>query len=753
MNQSDIKKQIEDYFHQHHRNYNLPGYRNTKILEFIESTLGPEKLESLFQNKELFSKVTGNPSTITPTHILKFIKELIKSEDIKSIFDPWLTVVSPALYMQTANIFGICYSAADFEVIKFLFNKNSKNIKLGNPIKEPLKSAKKFDLVLSFPPFYLRTHYLNNGIKTPFDVATMLLLKYSNQLEHNGKLIFIVSNRFLIDKKGKEELTKQGLFVDAVFAIPSGVFSPQTSIPAILIIVSKQRKQETFIAEISQDEKTNDIILRNYKNLQKGKTIQLGNFVNFMEFQSLSALTAEKDMLDLAKRIGYPETQLTDISTSIIRLKGNNIEEVQHLANSFYLPTVGNSPVVANFTELKIKPKNYFQIQLDETKANAIYVANYFNSPIGKKLRASLETGTVIQNITKKRLLNCVLFLPDLPTQAKLIEIDSKIKQTILILDELKRNLWKQPRRHKEIAKELKSINQEKKLESWIDKLPFPLSSILWRYYATKENSKKIEHLFHFFEAFSQFLSMIMLSALVQDKHFYDSECHNWIDKDEKFQNWYLNSTFGSWNVLTSRLSKTIRRFLSEKETKEYCENLLGNPTDAFISMITSKEIVNILQDVAVLRNKWKGHGGISSKETNTHRVLLLEQKLNEIRERIADAFEETRILSPTIGSYEDGVHTFYAKELTGVRTPFNEIAIESRIPLDKNKLYLYHSGQTNPFELLPFIKFVENSNAIYFYTSVEGNGVRWVSYHFEKKPEIMLPADTMMDVFKYFKK
>lgn len=74
---------------------------------------------------------------------------------------------------------------------------------------------------------------------------------------------------------------------------------------------------------------------------------------------------------------------------------------------------------------------------------------------------------------------------------------------------------------------------------------PFPISSILWRYYATKDNGKKIEHLFHFFEAFSEFLSMLILSALMQDKEFYKEENHKWIGKDEKFQNWYLRATFG----------------------------------------------------------------------------------------------------------------------------------------------------------------------------------------------------------------
>lgn len=346
-------------------------------------------------------------------------------------------------------------------------------------------------------------------------------------------------------------------------------------------------------------------------------------------------------------------------------------------------------------------------------------------------------------------MVTCVLHLPDIKTQLELIEIDSKIDQFTFRLDELKRNLWKQPKSYNSIAKELKSINQEEKLEHWIDTLPFPISSILWRYYATKENDKKVEHLFHFFEALSEFFSMIMLSALVQDKEFYKQECAKWIDTDEKFKEWYFRATFGNWNVLTSRLSKATREYLTDKDKQDLCKSLYGNPSVAFLSMLTSKGIVNILLSIAELRNKWKGHGGITSEEENKQRVTTLERQLNELRKFIDDGFEETRMLSPTTSTYEDGVFTFNAKELVGARTPFNEISIKSLIPLDKKKLYLAHSSQNKPVELLPFIKFVEISDAVYFYTSIESKNVRWVSYHFDKNPEITQPADN--DLFRAF--
>lgn len=752
MQQQDIRTKIWTALNLLRTDKHFSGARDIKVLELMGAKFDSEKLDQILADKELISKITNIYALTPPNHLLDFISELINSKSNQSIFDPWLTLSSPALYFQNDNLQGICRNQVEYEIINRLFKEQAQKYILGEPFSQIEQIREKYDLIISFPPFGIKTEHIN-GIKSSTDFATALLLQCEPLLENGGKLLFLLSNSFLIEDNPKKLLENAGLFVEAVFSVISGTFAPLTNIPSSLVLVSKEKVEKTFVAEISQDETINKTILQNFKNKRIGKALQLGGLVDIKEYKSFNSLVSEKEMQEMVRRIGYPPILLTDFSISINAIKAENIEDVEHLPNSIYLPKVGNSPVVASLSELKIKPRNYYQIQLNDKIANAIYVANYFNTPTGRKLRESLEIGAVIPQISKSQLLKCVLYLPELSIQAELIEIDSKIQQFSLKLDELKRNLWKQPKNYKSIAKELKTINQEEKLENWIDKLPFPISSILWRYYATKNNSKKIEHLFHFFEAFSEFLSMIMLSALVQDKEFYSKESYKWIDKDERFKDWYLRATFGNWNNLTSNLSKAIRGYINNKEEKDYCKSLFGNPSDAFFSMISSREIVNILFLVANLRNSWKGHGGITSEEENNQRVLTLEQQLNELRRKIADAFDDTKMLSPTTSSFEDGIFTFNAKELIGARTPFNEITIKSLIPLDRKKLYLSNSEQTKPLELLPFIKFIESSDAIYFYTSIESKNVRWVSYHFDKEAEINQPADNeLFKAFDFFK-
>jgi hypothetical protein len=713
---------------------------DSRIFELIGETLGNDRLEKLMDNQELISSIFGSHFIAPPKYLYDFISELLQTDTYKTVLDPWISIASPAIHIKPEKLTGICVNPNDLQIINEIFD-NDISIKQGDTFETLKKDKSTYDLVLSFPPFGYRMHSIQEKSVHP-DFSTSLIFEASKVLAENGKIVFLVSPNFCTDSKVKELLNKNRLSVEAIFSMPSGALNPLTGISSNLIVITKKKKGLTFVSELSENKAINKSILNNYNEKQTGKAVQLGTLIDFNDFKSISTLVAEQEMEKLAKRIGFPEYNLTDISTSIKLLKGDDTEEVEHLTNSIYLPKVGNSEVVSSLSEMKIKPKNYFQIHLNENFANSIFVANYFNSQIGKKLRDTLFVGAVIPQISKTQLNNCKLYLPDLNTQSQVVEIDSKIKQFSMRLEDLKRDLWKQPKNASSISKELKTINQEEKLENWIDKLPFPISSILWRYYATTDRSKKIEHLFHFFEAFSEFLSMIMLSALVQDKEFYKNHCHRWLDNDEKFKNWYLRATFGSWNILTSKLSKFVRSYKNDKETKEHCFELFGNPNDSFLEMLSNKRLVNTLMEVANLRNKWKGHGGITSEEENAQRVVTLEKQLNEFRQIISGAFEDSTVVSPTTSSFEDGIFTFNAKVLVGARTPFNEMKICSLIPLDRKKLYMSHSGQNKPIELLPFIKFVEESEAIYFYTSVESKDVRWVSYHFDKKAEIKQPVD-----------
>jgi len=466
----------------------------------------------------------------------------------------------------------------------------------------------------------------------------------------------------------------------------------------------------------------------------------LGSFIALENFTSYKAFEKDEDVFKIGRRTGSKPTIFKNIA-DFRTIKNVSPEEMEHSNNIIYLPRIGNSDVVENPSNFNIKPHNYIQVIL-ENQVSPTYLAKYLNTSLGKLTRESRKVGTTIENITLSSLEDAPLFIPNYQEQISLIEVNNKIENLLLEISEYQNQLWKRPSQAQEINKNIVKYEEDNSIEKWLDSLPFPISSILWKYIAISENKSKVDYLLHFFEAFSEFLSMLLLSAFNQDQQFYKSESHRWINNDGQYEDWIKKATFGGWNNLTANLLKAIRTLINDADKKDIILNLLGKPSSEFLNLITSKGIIPVLENVREYRNDWKGHGGISSEQDNINRLTLLEHELNSLRQVIKGAFDDCRLISATTGNYKNGVFNFKAKELVGNKTPFNEIEVISLKPLDENKLYFVHQNHNEPIELLPFIKFNQESKACYFYNSIQTTNIRWVSFHFEQNSELMEVVD-----------
>ena len=62
---------------------------------------------------------------------------------------------------------------------------------------------------------------------------------------------------------------------------------------------------------------------------------------------------------------------------------------------------------------------------------------------------------------------------------------------------------------------------------------------------------------------------MLILSAFNQDKEFYNSESHRWINNDNQYDDWIKKATFGGWNNLTANLLKSVRTLINSQDPDE----------------------------------------------------------------------------------------------------------------------------------------------------------------------------------------
>lgn len=177
------------------------------------------------------------------------------------------------------------------------------------------------------------------------------------------------------------------------------------------------------------------------------------------------------------------------------------------------------------------------------------------------------------------------------------------------------------------------------------------------------------------------------------------------------------------------------------------------NKKKELIEVICSKKVYQVLKITKDYRNDWKGHGGVEGVRESKSRLKLLEAELVKIREVFGDVFEDTQLIKPGQGHFENGLFHSRCSLLMGTRSSFKDVAIKTTSGLDINKLYFVEDSSHDPLELLPFIRLMPSpsteENACYFYNRIDKNGVRMVSYYFDRDSEITIPEDNISNIIE----
>lgn len=694
-----------------------------------------------------------------PEDIPAFICELLGGEKFSSLLDPWACAgafLSPLVEkFSPARAFGFEVNQDNYAVGKELFEVEDIEWHLGNPFFSLQETKEIFDLIVSSPPFGLRNFQIPDnldGKDFTRDVGELLFLESCKKLSPNGVCVFVFPPKFFFGRQGiRRHLAEFGLYLDAAFMLPSGTFS-HTLMSSYLVVVRKQKNDKLFVGEFSENEAQNAILISNYQERKKGSVLQQGVLVDERTFVGFDNLVAEHEVDVLVKRSGLSPVLLSDIAeVSFLRDAEDIYSDSQ---NAVFLPHSVMAPATPfNIdTESPNRYRNYIKISLDETQALASYVALFFNSRLGKKVRESLAYERVLKRISVSLLRSATIYLPQLFVQREVVRLNTSISNLSLNLQAHQTILLESPNKFDEIDKKIRVFSNQKEddiLTAWIETLPYPLASILWAYYAKKNTKDKIEHLFHFFEAAAQFIATIFLSVYWQDEGFYHDNKSKW--NNQKYQGWYKKASFDNWVEMNFSLASFTRKLLDDKDKREHCFFLFGNADVAFIEMLANKGLLGILNTVKEHRNSWKGHSGIVGENEAIKRLTVLEELLSKLRSFIGNKFSLVMLISPESSKYSKGIHHYQVKILQGSRTPFQQDIVETVSLMDLENLYLLPDLQQEPIELLPLGKMMASPktelNAFYFYNRTQNKEVRWVSYHFAQEAEIVEPNTTVGEI------
>ena len=713
-----------------------------------------------------------------PPVLTDVVAKLLEGRAAETICDPWagLGTMLAIAQRSTSSSRSIAFNlnTSEGELGNALFPQAEwrigQSLKLLSELKDPI------DIFVSCLPFGCRTNESleltdtsGNPVELKDDLGNLILAASTDRLSKNGMGVFVVpASFFFAGRSVLKRFTELGFNVDAALALPPGAFAPYASISTYLLVVTKSPGKPMFVAQLSSDSNTNSQILENFSNGVEGGGVELGRYVNTLEFRSIDSLRAGVYYESASKQIGFPAVSLEDLTTAVNLGRHGEGFKFPEASNAVFVPMIGQSDVVASIDDLSLKAQNYAQVVIDSSKSQATFIAQFLNSELGKKIREWGKSGTTIPKLNKQTLTKLQIFIPDLATQRKMMEIEARLsaEENILLslqndLSELRRDLWKNPRSTGDVSnrvdefsirivgdlKEQASIG----LDQWFETIPFPIASILRAWQATPSDDYKTkhEHLLHFFEATAEFISVILLSAFSGNESLYAPHKEKLKESMTKQNLSFQRATFGTWKLVVEYLGKQTRTLLQEsgkkpedaKNDRAICASIFADPSLKLPSLLCSKNIAAVLGATNKMRNDWSGHGGVVGQEEAKLRNEHLLGQVEKMRQAMSDVWDRAVIVNALHCRPRKGV---FENEIAMLKGSNSEFLKESRAMstwLDVDSLYVINEDQSSALKLLPLVQVSASpgtaKNACYFFNRTEREGARFVSYHFAGQPEL----------------
>lgn len=705
-----------------------------------------------------------------PNRVIDFIVSYCENIEVRNVLDPWANIGVLLLALREKMDVQTTAYAHQQENIRIaeIFATDGIQWSLREASEESQSINEKFDLVISTPalglPSQKKEFKLPEGTLFIEDSETnLILLSACQKLSDHGQAVFLLPESFYTHDKADSvvgNLKEFGLFINAIVSLPQKTLHPATGASTALFFISRKATDTLFIGHLSDDINMAGL-LNNLIKRKKGVLLETGRLINPGEYKSWRQYSLLVEIEEIFKHSKLPIVKLEKIAIKFNFGKRGDPNGFEEGINSVFLPLLTDLPVHLDASEIKHDPSHYVQLILKPEVALADYVAGYFSTEAGKKVRAALAYGNSISRLSKLDLFDVVILLPSIEEQQKVIETHRTIRELSYRLQQFEKELYKSPNQVNKLKKDIEKLDQKESFEYWVESLPFPMASILWRYHASLDTSHKIEHLLHFFEATAEFITTILLSAYYSDNNIFTQYKDVLFPEMErsasnnKFAS-IKRATFGYWVKTGERLAKQTRKMLGNPVEKLICTDLFRTDLVEFIQTIASKEIFGIFNNALKIRNH-QAHSGIAGELTNSRTLSLIESELDKLRALFSSIFEEFIFFTPISNQYRDGLFTNKISKLMGSRQIFKDDHVITIIPLDSEMLYLAEKGFRKPLELLPFIKMTsspENTKlACYFYNRMDDKEMAWVTYHYEAQPELFTNDKKLEQIIRTIEK
>jgi hypothetical protein len=701
----------------------------------------------------------------TPQGLVTFIGKLAAMHKVETVLDPTcgrgLLLHEVSVTTQAKVVHGIEINLETADIAHSVLGDRA-TIFRANAILPPAELLARYDLIVAHPP--LNAH-LNLPVKLPrlgerkFDDLGLALAAWGcSRLTEQGHVVLILSPSFLWSARGRDMLAavhSLGCRVGALFHLPGGSLA-NTSIASYIVLLEHGPQQDVFIGEFAGKSDQQAQLLSNYKRRKSGEQPGLGRICSLDTFRGFDSFVAQERLKRLAKASGWkpqPADAVLLNPRKLTRAEGHTDPS----PNSFYLKMVGRGKAVLNRADFSLgSAQEVLQIEINPEVADARYLVHWFNqSQVGRSTLEVAKKGSVIPRIDRLTLFKSDLYLPPLAEQREILKGVEHLKKVRAEAAELEEVLCSGTGETNQLVQQIQTINQEDRYEDWIESLPFPLASVLWRHHASGgAHREKFEVLLHFFEATAAFVATVHLSALMSDDGIWSGVGHGLHERLKKQHLSLDRATFGAWKLAVEYLASQCKKLLDGENGEETCRRLYGTSNLSDIGMICKPELLGTLQRANAIRNQTTGHGGAIGPEDAKRIHEELRSLVDSLRGVFGRSWRDYELIQPAEGRYSGGVHSYQAKRMMGTRSaPFEMVQRESLQPLESDRLYLFDAMSQRGLLLRPFIQVMpspqKKAMACFIFSRSEPGGAHFVSYHFDQESSLTAPFPDVDETFR----
>ena len=626
------------------------------------------------------------------------------------------------------------------------------------------KNKAKYDMIVCDPPINLRLssdHLASLQKKPPTnDFTFALILSTLEALNTSGTAIFSVAPSFLFEKQREKFLNcikEIGFKISACIQAPCGS-RVNTSIATYMLVIDRGEQGDIFIGQLKDDATHLNQLLANLHRRKPKGDPSLGRVCSLSGFHGFENFVAREQLERLARDKQWTSHRGFDVikQYEVLRVRDSKRKSsLKEDSSSIFIRLIGKAQASRQSERFPITAEvAHIKVNIDLVEPG--FMEYWFNEcRIGQLTIGSVQSGGTIPRTRIESLLEATIYLPPKDQQRIVCDAWLYLQKVRAEADELETSLSDWSESPAQVLVRIKSINQEDLYEDWLESLPFPLASILWRHHAAKDSYReRYQTLLHFFEATAAFIATIHLSAYMSNDSEWERIGEDLSSKLSK-QNLSLEkATFGTWKLIVERLasasSSALGKANEDTDKINILEQIYGTSERQVLEMLTHKQLLQVLQSANKIRNDNIGHSGAIGEDAakQIHKELLdLVYQLRGIFGRRWNRYE---LLQPGPIRYKDGVYNVTCKRIIGTRSsPFEEREYESIVPLETDCLYLFDSVCGTGLKLQPFVEVIPSPEkqavTCFIFNRVDRDSARWVSYHFEQESEIYHPSSGVL--------